>query len=70
MKIKSIIIIAVMIFVSSGIFAQGNPNEKNKKGNHPLMNIPDLTEAQKEQIKDIRTKHMKEKQNKTILSKY
>ena len=60
MKTKSIIIIAVMIFVSSSIFAQGpNGNKTGNKGDK-FMNIPDLTDAQKEQIKDMRTKHMKE----------
>ncbi|MCD4794580.1 MAG: Spy/CpxP family protein refolding chaperone [Bacteroidales bacterium] len=60
MKTRSIIIIALMIFVSGSIFAQGNPNANNKKADRPFMNIPDLTEDQKDQIKEMRIMHMKE----------
>ena len=60
MKTRSVIIIALMIFVSGSIFAQGNPNANNKKGDRLFMNIPDLTEDQKDQIKEMRTMHMKE----------
>lgn len=41
-------------------FAQENPNANYKKSDRPFMNIPDLTEDQKEQIKEMRTMHMKE----------
>ena len=60
MKTRSLMIIAVMIFVSGSMFAQGNPNQKNRGADRPFMNIPDLTEDQKEQITEIRTDHMKE----------
>ena len=60
MKTRSLMIFVLMIFISGSIFAQGNPNPKNKGGDRPFMNIPDLTEDQKEQIKEMRINHMKE----------
>lgn len=60
MKTRPIMIIALMIFISGSIFAQGNSDQKSKTGDRHFMNIPDLTDAQKDQIKEMRTDHMKE----------
>ena len=60
MKTKSIMIIAAIMIVTSAVFAQGNKDTHKSRGEGPLMNIPDLTDDQKEKIKEIRTEHMKE----------
>ncbi len=58
MKTKKIMIIAVLVFVSGSIFAQGQMKRKGQVGGR-MMNIPDLTDVQKTQIKDMRTANMK-----------
>jgi len=60
MKIKSIIITALFIFFAAGISAQENQIHQKNKNEKSFMNIPDLTDTQKEQIKEMRTEHMKE----------
>ncbi len=67
MKTRNLTIIAVLLFVTGSVFAQGN---QGRKGNFDgqgqrnktdrFMNIPDLTDTQKTQIKDMRTANMKE----------
>ncbi len=59
MKTKQIMIIVVLIFVSGSIFAQGQMKRNGQVGGR-MMNIPDLTDVQKSQIKDMRTANMKE----------
>jgi len=59
MKTKNLMFIAVLIFVSSSIFAQGPNSKQGNKGNM-FMNIPDLTEAQKTQLTEMRAANMKE----------
>lgn len=64
MKTRNLTIIAILLFVTGSVFAQGNQGKKGnfkgqKKGNM-FMNIPDLTETQKTQLKDMRTANMKE----------
>ena len=58
MKTRNLIIIAIRLFVTGSVFAQGNQGQGNQANR--FMNIPDLTDAQKEQIKDLRTANMKE----------
>ncbi len=62
MKNKNLVITALFIFLAAGLFAQKNNMNmsQNKKCNGMFMNIPDLTEAQQTQIKEIRTATMKE----------
>ncbi len=61
MKNKNLVIAVLFIFLSAGIFAQkGNMMPQNKKAQGMFMNIPDLTDAQQTQLKEIRTAHMKE----------
>jgi len=60
MKNKNLIITALFIFMAAGIFAQPNNMQQNKKGQGTFMNIPDLTDAQQTQLKEMRTAHMKE----------
>ena len=55
MKTKSIMIIAAIMIFSTGLFAQGNPYMGKKCGEGHLMNIPDLTDEQEDQISDLRT---------------
>jgi len=67
MKTRNLTIIAILLFVTGSVFAQGN---QGRKGNFDgqgrmnkadrFMNIPDLTDAQKTQLKDMRTANMKE----------
>ncbi len=63
-----ILLIAVSIILSSSAFAQQRgmqPGEMGKPGTHDkehaehMPMIPDLTEKQKEQIKQVRTEHLK-----------
>lgn len=66
MKTKNLTILAVLIFVSGSIFAQGNyRNQANMNGQGQraktgFMNIPDLTDAQKTKLTDMRAANMKE----------
>jgi len=61
MKNKNLVITALFIFLTAGVFAQpGNMSPNNKKGQGTFMNIPDLTDAQQTQLKEMRTAHMKE----------
>ena len=67
MKTRNLTIIAILLFVTGSVFAQGNQGRKgNFKGQGKMnkgnmfMNIPDLTDAQKTQLKDMRTANMKE----------
>ena len=60
MKTKSVMIIAMMVFFSTTIFAQGPHGKQKMQGNNACMNIPDLSDDQKEKIKDLKTAHMKE----------
>ena len=60
MKNKSLIITTMFIFLAAGIFAQPNKMQQNKKAQGMFMNIPDLTDAQKTKLKEMRTAHMKE----------
>lgn len=67
MKTRNLTIIAILLFVTGSVFAQGNQRRKGNsngqgQGNKAdrFMNIPDLTDTQKEQIKDLRTANMKE----------
>jgi len=67
MKTRNLTIIAVLLFITGSVFAQGNQGKRGnfdgqKKRNQTerFMNIPDLTDAQKTQIKDMRTANMKE----------
>ncbi len=60
MKNKNLLIATLFIFLSAGLFAQAGNNVPQNKKSGPLMNIPDLTDTQKEQIKEMRTAHMKE----------
>ena len=63
MKTKSLVFVAMIMIFATGVFAQpfgkGNMMNKGQKGNR-FMNIPDLTDAQKTEIKKIRTAHMKD----------
>lgn len=60
MKHKNLVIAALFIFLSAGVFAQkGNNMPQNKKGPGMFMNIPDLTDAQQTQLKEMRTAQMK-----------
>lgn len=51
-----------MIFLAGGIYAQQGPRGINntQKGFNQCQNIPDLTDAQKEKINNLRTAHLKE----------
>ncbi len=60
MKNKNLVITALFIFLAAGVFAQPGNMQQNKKGGGMFMNIPDLTEAQKTQLKEMRTANMKE----------
>jgi len=65
MKTRNLTIIAILLFVTGSVFAQGNQGKKaglkGQKGQKGMfMNIPDLTDAQKTQMKDMRTANMKE----------
>ncbi len=60
MKNKNLIITALFVFMAAGIFAQPNNAPQTKKGQGAFMNIPDLTDAQQTQLKEMRTAHMKE----------
>ena len=60
MKTKSVMIIAMMVFFSTTIFAQGPHGKQKMQGQNACMNIPDLSDDQKEKIQDLRTAHMKE----------
>jgi Spy/CpxP family protein refolding chaperone len=61
MKSKNLMIIAVLLFLSGSIFAQGQEGfRQGKFENKGFMNIPDLTEAQKTKLQDMRTANMKE----------
>ncbi|MCF6365428.1 MAG: Spy/CpxP family protein refolding chaperone [Bacteroidales bacterium] len=59
MRTKNFMIIAILIFVSGSMFAQG-PNSKHGNRGNGFMNIPDLTEAQKTKLTEMRTANMKE----------
>jgi len=60
MKNKNLVITALFIFLAAGVFAQPGNMQQNKKSGGMFMNIPDLTEAQQTQLKEMRTLHMKE----------
>ncbi len=62
MKNKNLIITALFIFLAAGVFAQPRNMQQNKKNGGMFMNIPDLTDAQKEKIKEMKTAHMKDMQ--------
>lgn len=59
MKTRNLTILAVLLFVSGSIFAQGQNSKQGNKGDR-FMNIPDLTETQKTKLTDMRTANMKE----------
>ena len=50
MNRKSMMIIAVMIFLSAGLYAQGPHGMKKQNMHRGHMNIPDLSDDQKEKI--------------------
>ena len=61
-ELKSLAIIAIFLFATMGAFAQkgqGRMNQNSPRGER-FMNIPDLTDSQKTQLKQMRTTHMKE----------
>lgn len=67
MKTKNLAIVVMLFFVAGSVFAQGkqgrkgNFNGQDRMGNeNKFMNIPDLTDTQKKQLKDLRTAQMKE----------
>lgn len=61
MKNKNLVVTALFIFLAAGVFAQkGNMPQKNNMEKGMFMKIPDLTDAQQEKIKTLRTAHMKE----------
>ncbi len=70
MKSKSLLMILTVVLLgltTTEIMAQrgkGNGPPDGKRGigpgNCPVMNLPDLTENQKEKIQDLNTSHMKE----------
>ncbi|NPA44739.1 MAG: Spy/CpxP family protein refolding chaperone [Chlorobi bacterium] len=64
MKTKKLtLVVAILFFITGSTFAQQGNMANNKKGmnkQNKFMNIPDLTDAQKTQIKEMRTANMKE----------
>lgn len=63
MKTRNLTIIVVFLFLAGSVFAQGKKGNMNRQGGmnkaNSFMNIPDLTDAQKTQLKDMRTANMK-----------
>ncbi len=59
MKTRNLTILAVLLFVSGSIFAQGQNSKQGNKGDR-FMNIPDLTETQKTKLTEMRAANMKE----------
>ena len=72
MKTKILVIVAMIMIFATSVFAQPNGNRRMNKGDrserfmnngergHGFMGIPDLTDAQKTQMKKMRTAQMKE----------
>ncbi len=64
MKMKKVIILlaATFLLTTLSLNAQRGPGygQGTPEGNHMLRGIPDLTEAQMDQIKDLHTAHLKD----------
>ena len=63
-QVTLVVLLSIFVFSASIVNAQEGPNKNSKMQNRGIENkIPDLTEQQKSDIKDLRTAFMKDIQH-------